>query len=86
MEKNQQSPLNGKIAVITGAESGIGQAIAAELARLGAVIAINYYKDEKEASKTLQMVKDNGSSGIIYQGDVSDYEQVKELTKKWPKI
>ncbi|TSJ44504.1 SDR family oxidoreductase [Mucilaginibacter corticis] len=82
MKKNKQSPLSGKIAVVTGAESGIGQAIAAELARLGAIIAINYYKDEAAASKTLALVKNNGSDGIIYQGDVSDYQQVQELYKK----
>ena len=82
MKTNYQQALSGKIAVITGAESGIGQAIAAELALEGAAIAINYFKDETAASKTLQMVKDNGSSGIIYQGDVSDYEQVKELYRK----
>ena len=82
MKKNSPSPLQGLITVVTGAESGIGQAISVELARLGAVIAINYYKDKKEALKTLQMVKDNGSSGIIYQGDVSDYKQVQELYQK----
>jgi glucose 1-dehydrogenase len=82
MERKLESPLNGKVAVVTGAESGIGQAIAAELARLGAVIAINYYKDSKAAAKTLQLVNDNGSRGVMYQGDVSDYKQVQELYKK----
>jgi glucose 1-dehydrogenase len=82
MKTKLQSPLNGMIAVVTGGESGIGQAIAAELARLGVVIAINYYKDKKEASKTLKLVKENGSSGLIYQGDVSDYKQVQALYKK----
>ncbi len=82
MKKNSHRPLKGLVAVVTGAESGIGQAISAELARLGAIIAINYYKDKKEASKTLQMVKDYGSSGNIYQGDVSDYKHVQELYKK----
>jgi glucose 1-dehydrogenase len=82
MGKNSPATLKGMVAVITGAESGIGQAIAAELARQGAVIAINYFKDEKAASKTLQMVEDNGSKGIIYQGDVSDYKKVQALYKK----
>lgn len=82
MDENSQAPLKGMVAVVTGAESGIGQAIAAELARLGASIAINYYKDEKAASKTLKMVEGYGSKGIIYQGDVSDYTQVQALYKK----
>ncbi len=66
---------------MTGAESGIGQAIAAELASLGATIAINYYKDLTAAQKTLDMVKANGGDGKIYQGDVSDYQQVQRLYK-----
>jgi glucose 1-dehydrogenase len=82
MENKSQSPLDGMIAVVTGAESGIGQAIAAELARLGAIIAINYYKDKVAASKTLQMIKNNNGSGKIYKGDVSDYKQVQEFYRK----
>jgi glucose 1-dehydrogenase len=46
------------------------------------MIAINYYKDKKAASKTLQLVKENGSNGIIYQADVCDYKEVQNLYKE----
>ncbi|MFD0795396.1 SDR family NAD(P)-dependent oxidoreductase [Mucilaginibacter litoreus] len=82
MKNKVQMPLKGMIAVVTGAESGIGQAIAAEFARLGAIIAINYYKDKAAAAKTLKMVRDNGSSANLYQADVSDYMQVQQLYRK----
>ncbi len=74
-------PLKGKIAVITGADSGIGQAIAIELSAQGAIILINYHTNKKKASETLKMVEDNGSTGLVFQADVSDYNQVKDMFK-----
>ncbi|MET3112310.1 NAD(P)-dependent dehydrogenase (short-subunit alcohol dehydrogenase family) [Pedobacter sp. CG_S7] len=74
--------LKGKVAVITGADSGIGQAIAAELSIQGAHILIHYHSDKKGAIETLKMVEDNGSTGLVFQADVSDYDQVKEFSKQ----
>jgi glucose 1-dehydrogenase len=79
MKEKSNLSLDGKVAVVTGADSGIGRAIAVELACSGAVIAINYHKDKQSAAETLQLVKENGSSGAIYQVDVTDYKQVKEF-------
>lgn len=81
MKQKTPAHLKGKIAVITGADSGIGQAIAEELSSLGADIIINYLEDKKGATRTLELVEKNGSKGLILQGDVSDYEQVKKLYK-----
>jgi glucose 1-dehydrogenase len=78
IEKTSTS-LSGKVAIITGADSGIGQAIADELSRLGAHIFINYLEDKKGAAETLKLVEKNGSNGVLFQADVSDYEQVKKM-------
>ena len=79
MNQKTSTYLKGKIAIITGADSGIGQAIADELSSLGADVFINYLKDKKGADETLKLVEKNGSKGFVQQGDVSDYEQVKKM-------
>ncbi|RWY51212.1 SDR family NAD(P)-dependent oxidoreductase [Mucilaginibacter gilvus] len=79
--KNETKSLTGKIAVITGAESGIGQAIAIEFSALGADVLIVYHEDEKAAKETLKAVEENGGKGLIHQTDVSDYKQVQKAFK-----
>ncbi|EDK32833.1 elongation factor P 5-aminopentanone reductase [Clostridium kluyveri] len=73
--------LSGKVAVVTGASRGIGRSIAVNLARCGALVVINYIKNEKEACKTLDMVKQEGANGIIVQGDVSLYNSAEKIMK-----
>jgi glucose 1-dehydrogenase len=75
----KDTSLVGKTAIITGADSGIGQAIADELSKKGASILINYFNDEAGAKNTLKLVTGNGAKGLIFQADVSDYNQVKEM-------
>jgi glucose 1-dehydrogenase len=79
MEKLNSRPLEGKVAIITGADSGIGQAIAKELSHHGANILINYHSDQQGAEETLKIVEKNKSKGFIIQADVSDYDQVKKM-------
>jgi len=71
--------LKGKVAVITGADSGIGKACALELAKQGADILINYHSDEKSAAETLKLVEDTGSRGLLFKADVGDYSQIQKL-------
>ncbi len=73
--------LAGKTALITGAESGIGQSIAIEFALNGAEVIIAYFKDEAAAQQTLLTVKETGSDGMIVKADVSDEQQVDSLFK-----
>ena len=73
--------LAGKVAVITGADSCIGQATAGELSSKDASILINYLEDKTGAERTLQMEEANGSRGLILQGNVSDYAQVQKCMK-----
>ncbi len=63
--------LSGKTALVTGASSGIGQAIAIELARCGAAIIVNYRHNEAGAHETLTQIEHIGGTGRIVQADVS---------------
>ena len=63
--------LSGKVALITGSSSGIGQAIAKKFAEEGAKVVVNYNSGTKGAEETLGMVKEAGSEGITIQADVS---------------
>jgi NAD(P)-dependent dehydrogenase (short-subunit alcohol dehydrogenase family) len=64
--------LNGKVALITGADSGIGRAIAALFAREGADIAILYLCEHDDAAKTKQIVEEEGRRAIVIAGDIGD--------------
>jgi len=64
--------LAGKVAVVTGADSGIGRAIAALYAREGADIAILYLCEHDDAAKTAEIVKAEGRRAITIAGDLGD--------------
>ncbi len=64
--------LNGKVALITGADSGIGRAVAALYAREGADIAILYLCEHDDAQKTKRIVMAEGRRAITIAGDVGD--------------
>ncbi len=64
--------LKGKVALITGADSGIGRAVAALFAREGADIAILYLCEHDDAEKTKQIVEKEGRKAIAIAGDLGD--------------
>ena len=75
--------LQNKNALITGASSGIGKAIAIRFAQEGANVAINYYNDAAEAEGALALVDKAGAGKhFIVQADVSQEDQVKEMFAK----
>lgn len=74
--------LEGQIALITGSDSGIGQASAIELAKEGANVVITYHSDKEGAEETLKAVQKAGSKGIVLQIDVSDEEKVEKMFDK----
>ena len=71
--------LEGKTAIITGSDSGIGQATAIEFARQGANVVITYLHDKEGAEQTLQKVLETGREGIVVHVDVSKEEQVESM-------
>jgi NAD(P)-dependent dehydrogenase (short-subunit alcohol dehydrogenase family) len=64
--------LTGKVAVITGADSGIGRAVALAYAREGADVAILYHSHDTDAEETRQAVEGAGRRALTIRGDVSD--------------
>ncbi len=67
------------MALITGSDSGIGQATAIEFARKGADVVVNYLDDEEGAGLTREKVEAAGRRAIMIGADVSDEEQVREM-------
>ena len=64
--------LKGKVALITGADSGIGRAVAALFAREGADIAVVYLCEHDDARKTKQIVEAEGRRAITVAGDIGE--------------
>jgi len=79
MEKLQ---LNNKTVLITGADSGIGKAIALLFASEGADISFIYYKDDSDAKQTKNEIETLGRRVISCAGDINDIEFCKESVSK----
>ncbi len=72
-------PLKGQRAIVTGANSGIGKAVALALGEAGANVVVDYLFDPEAAEDVAQQIRDNGSQAMIYQADVSDEQQVQAM-------
>lgn len=70
--------LEGKIAVVTGGASGIGEGICFELAKQGAKVAVTDINEEA-AQRVANVIKENGSIAEAYKLDVTDMENIKEV-------
>ena len=68
--------LTGKVAIITGGDSGIGRAVAVAFAREGADLAIAYLDEHEDAEETQRMVQEEGRRCITIPGDVGKHEHV----------
>ena len=73
--------LEGKVAVVTGASRGIGQAIAVDLAANGAKVVINYNASAEAAEGVVTIAKAQGGEAMAVQADVGDFEQAQALIK-----
>jgi glucose 1-dehydrogenase len=71
--------LAGRVAIVTGSDSGIGQAVAAELAAAGADVCVTYHSDEAGAGETRGMVEAAGRRAIVVPVDVREESEVERL-------
>lgn len=72
-------PLQGKVALVTGAARGIGRAIAVELANRGASVAINFRSSLSDAETLRERIRETGAQATIYQADLSHGEDARRL-------
>ena len=71
--------LTGKVVLVTGAQQGIGAALAREFAKAGADVAINWLDDEGTAQYVADEVCAHGRRAILVRADVGRLEQVQEM-------
>jgi NAD(P)-dependent dehydrogenase (short-subunit alcohol dehydrogenase family) len=71
--------LTGKVAVITGADSGIGRAVAIAFAREGADIVISYLSEDEDARSTADLVIGAGRAAVLVRGDLSDPAECRKV-------
>ncbi|MVA77324.1 glucose 1-dehydrogenase [Auraticoccus sp. F435] len=74
--------LEGRRALITGADSGIGRAVAIAFAREGADVVISYLSEDDDAESTAQYVRDAGRKAVLVRGDISDPALCRSLVSR----
>jgi NAD(P)-dependent dehydrogenase (short-subunit alcohol dehydrogenase family) len=74
--------LNDKIAVITGADSGIGRAVAIAYAREGADVVISYLNEHEDAKETQSWVEEAGRRAVLVAGDLAEPQTCRDVIAK----
>lgn len=74
--------LEGRVAIVTGGDSGIGRAVAVAFAHEGADVAIAYLCEHEDARKTVALVQEAGREAIAIAGDVADAAHCEEIARQ----
>lgn len=75
----RETTLDGQRAIVTGANSGIGEAIAKGLAEAGAAVVVNYVADDENAQRVVDEICATGGRAFAIKADVSSEEQVQAM-------
>jgi NAD(P)-dependent dehydrogenase (short-subunit alcohol dehydrogenase family) len=71
-----------RVAIITGADSGIGRAVAIAFAREGADVLVSYYNEEEDARETGRWVEEAGRRALLVSGDIKDEAHCRKLVER----
>lgn len=85
-----QPKLAGRVAVISGGDSGIGRAVALAYAAHGAHVAVLYLNEKKDAGETVRLVTETGTEAFALAGDIGDAafckRAVARIIKRWGRL
>ncbi|GJE68946.1 SDR family oxidoreductase [Methylorubrum podarium] len=74
--------LEGKKAIITGGDSGIGRAVALAFAREGADVLISYLDEEEDAAETRRLIEEAGRRAVLVPGNIGDAAHCRRIVER----
>ena len=74
--------LEGRAAIVTGGDSGIGRAVAIAFARAGADVLVSYLSEDEDAEETRRWVEDAGRRCVLVRGDIAEPAHCREIVRR----